>query len=805
MILDLRYAVRTLLKSPGFTLVAMLTLALGIGANTAIFSAVDAVLLHPLPFHNPGELVGITKDMPMFGLSTSVASALDFYDYRSSAKAFSDMAAIGRDSFNLTGEREPQRVPGMRVSASLFRLLDVTPFLGRPFTQEEEQWGRHRVVILGEPLWNSRYGSNPGVVGTQIQIEGESFTVVGVAHPMLQFVSEAQLWVPLAFSPEQLEPNSRGRQFLGVVGRMKPGVSLAQANADLRAVAAGMTERLSSWYPKGWSINAEPLSDTVSGPIRAPLLILTAAVALVLLIGCANVTNLLLARASARQKEIGIRAALGAGSSRIVRQLLVESGVLAVLAGAAGLLIAVVAMNLFSRFGPQGLLRGQHLEVSPWIGAFTALLSLATVLLFGLAPALTARRVNLNDALNSTTRTGASLEKRRLRELLIGAEVALSLVLLISAGLLVRSFVQLQQANPGFSASQVLTAQLNLPVVEYSTSESKSRFYGQLLERIGSLPGVDHAGATNSLPLSGSNRGGSFDIIGRTWGQNEIVPDVGQRSIMPGYFDAMRIPLLRGRVITDRDGWSAVKVAVVDEPFSRQFFAGDPIGKQISGPDPSGAYKGVYTIVGVVGGIKHSSLSSPPAPTIYYPQLQAPSPAMTIIVRSNQRDPLNLAPAIQAEVARLNPNLPLYRVATLEQVMANSLERARFSTTLLGAFALLALLLAAIGIYGVVAYTVSRRTREIGIRMALGARSADALRLVLGQAMIPILAGVAIGLAASFGASRVLSTQLYGVSVNDPLTFLAVSLFLAAIATAACYFPARRATQVDPVTALRYE
>ena len=803
---DLRYAIRTLRQSPGFTLAAMLTLALGIGANTAIFSAVDAVLLHPITYPHSEQLVSITKDMPMFGLSDSVASTLDFIDYRSASNSFSGMAAIQRDNLNLTGSRQPQRVPAMRVSSNLFGLLGIAPILGRAFTPDDEQWGQHKVAILSESLWRSRFASNPNIAGTKIEIDGESYTVIGVARPMLQFFSRAELWLPLAFSPDQLQPHARGHQFLVVIARMKPGMTLAQANADLRVVAAGMTQQLPMWYPKGWSIRATSLASNVSGPIRTPLLILVGAVTLVLLIGCANVANLMLARATARHREISIRSALGAGRLRIIQQLLFESGVLSILAGSIGLLLAAWTMDAFSRFGPENLLRGQQLEISPLVAGFTLILSLFTVLLFGLVPAFTASRVDLNEALKTTERSGAgTIQKRRLRSCLIGAEVALSLMLLISAGLLMRSFVRLQQANPGFSGDRVLTAQLSLPAVDYKTRESMSTFYDQLLRNISSLPGVDRASAINNLPLGGSNRGGSFDIIGHPWAPNENIPDVDHRSALPGYFDVLRIPLLRGRVFDSRDGWNAPKVAVVDEPFARQFFAGAPLGKQINGPDADGKDKGVYTIVGVVGGIKHHSLSTAPVPTIYYPQLQAPIPAMAIVLKTSALDPLSLVPALRAEVARMDSDLPLYRAASLDQVMENSLARTRFTTTLLGAFALIALLLAAMGIFGVVSYTVGRRTREIGIRMALGARSSDAVALVLRQGMLPVFFGIFAGLAISFAVMRTLSSQLYGISAADPLTFAAVACVLALVAAAAAYLPARKAARVDPMTALRYE
>ena len=803
MIRDIRYAARTLVSNPAFTMVAVLTLALGIAANTAIFSAVDAVLLHPLPFSHPEELVDITKTMAKFGLFQSVASPLDFRDYQSHSKVFSQMSAIERSQFNLTGRPQPERIPGMRVTGNLFPLLGVNPLLGRAFTPEEEQWGKHKVVILSETLWRRSFGEDPRILGKQIQLDGENYTVIGVSKPMLAFVSRSELWAPLAFSPDALSPRQRGHQHLDVVARMSPGVTLAKAQADLDRVAVQMTKELPDWYPAGWSINAAPLSASVSGPIRTPLLVLVGAVALVLLIGCVNVSNLLLARASARQKEITIRTALGAGRWRIIRQLLFESAAVSIVAGAIGLLASVWMLDLFERLGPQGLLRGQHLALNSAVAAFTFLVSLVSTFVFGLAPAVAASRVDLQDTLKETSRSASgSAAQHRMRSVLVASEVALSLTLLISAGLLIRSFTRLQDSSPGFDPGHLLVFQVSLPVTDYRESSAVGSFQAQLLDRLAAIPGAATVGAISSLPFSGSNSGGSFDIIGRPWDQSRPIPDVSKRQVSPDYFAAMRIPVLKGRAFTAADGPAAPRVAVVDEPFARQIFPNEnAIGKQLSGPPDD---RTAYTIVGIVGGVKHKSLSAPPEATIYYASLQAPNRVISVVIRT-AGDPLALVSAVRNAVRSLNRDLPVYRVMPMEQLLSDSLARTRFATVLLSVLASLALLLAAIGIYGVIGYSVTQRKHEIGIRMALGADPRDAIRLVLRQGAAPILAGIAAGLLSSLAATRWLQSLLYGVSATDPLIFAALSVLLAAVAFIASYIPARTATKVDPMVALRYE
>ena len=542
----------------------------------------------------------------------------------------------------------------------------------------------------------------------------------------------------------------------------------------------------------------------MSGSIRTPLLVLLGAVALVLLIACANVANLMLARASARRREITIRIALGASRIHVIRQLLAESGVIALTAGAVSLMASVWVLDLFERFGPHGLLGGQHVSANLFVGGFTILISLLVTLLFGLAPAVTASKTDLNESLKETTRgTSGASGKQRMRSVLIAGEVALSLTLLISAGLLIRSFVRLQEASPGFDPRNLATFQISLPSVDYREPAKMAAFYDELLVRLAALPGVTASGAVDPLPFSGSNRGGSFNIVGRPWTSTR--PDVAYRRAGPGYFQAMRIPVLKGRAFDERDGLHAPKVALVDELFAKQFFPNeDPLGKQLSKGFDRAGDEG-YTIVGVVGATKSNSLSEPPAATIYYSGLQAPAPTLSVVLRTGDGDPVRLLPAVRREVEALDRNLAVYSPATMEERLSDSLARSRFSTTLLSVFAGLALLLASIGIYGVVSYIVGQRGHEIGIRMALGARPSDAAWLVLRQSSAPVWIGIAAGFVMSLAATRALSSLLYGVSATDPVVFIALSLFLSGVAFVASYIPARKATKVDPMIALRYE
>jgi len=792
---NLRYALRTLAKSPGFALTAILTLAVGIGASTAIFTTVDAVLLHPLPYPNSAQLVLVTKNMPKFELFKSDASALDFVDYRDRSRSFSHIAALQTNSVNLTGDAEPVRVFGLGVSASLFPMLGVQPIAGRVFRPEEEQLGKGRVAILGDGLWKSRFGADPHMVGKQIEIDTQKFTVVGVLAPVLQFMEQAQLYVPLAFTPAQLDPNARGHQNIDVVARLKPGVTLDQARAEMKLVAASMTRNLPEWYPPDWNIELDPLAGQVAGELRTPLLVLLGAVGMVLLIGCVNVANLLLARATAREKEIGLRIALGAGRARIVRQLLTESLLLAAISGAAGLGIGVWVLELFVRFGSPELLRWQTVQINAGAVLFAIAMAVLTSLVFGLAPALSASQLRPGRRSRSGSRS---------RNLLVAAEVALSVMLLAGAGLLLRSYVRLWQTNPGFVPDHLLTARISLPPLQYREPARITAFYSELLANVQALPGVVSAGAVDGLPLDGSDHGGDFHIAGRPWPASQAVPDVQNRRVTPGYFQALGVPLKQGRLFTAQDNANAPKVALIDETLAKAFFPkGDAIGQFLI-DGAIGQKSGGAQIVGIVGAVKDRSLTQDPQPVIYHPASQAPRPFMKLAVRT-AGDPLAQVSGIERRVHDLDRNLPVYKIATMEQNLSDSLMRRRFSMILLAALAGFALCLAAVGVYGVISYSVGQRTREIGIRMALGAQPRSVHKLILRQGLRPVLAGLAAGLLASLVAMRALASSLYGVTATDPPTLLAVAGVLLAISALASAIPARRAARVDPMAALRHE
>ena len=798
---QLRFALRLLSRNPGFALVAIGTLGVGIGANTAVFSAVDAVLLHPLHFKDPHQLVVVTKNMPMFELAKSDASPLDFLDYRDLSKAFSHIAAFDINSMNLTGDQDPLRVYGLRTTASLFPMLGVQPILGRFFSPDEEQAGHNHVVVLGADLWKSRFGADHHVVGKQMQLNGERYTVVGVVEPVLQFLETSQLYIPLVLGPDDLDPKARGHQHLTVVGRLRSLISLKQGRAEMKIVAAQMTRNLPGWYPKGWSIDLDPLADSVAGEMGKPLQMLLIAVGIVLLIACANVANLLLARATSRQKEIGIRTALGAQRGQIISQLLTESMLLALLAGGVGLFIASWTLDIFTRFGPLDIFHGQELRISSLVAAFTLGLSFVTSQIFGLAPAISVSRIDWNEALKAGAgRINGGQRCGRLRSFLVAAEVALSIMLLAGAGLLLRSFQRLQEVNPGFQTDHLLTARISLPVVQYSHDSDVRAFYSNLRAGIAALPGVVSVDLIDGMPFGAGGGGGSFSIAGRPWPASEPVPDVERRVTSPTYFQTMRIPLKQGRAFTEQDAAGAPGVVVVDETFARTFFPkGDAIGQQVTFKS-----SGAYQIIGIVGAVKDRNLVTEPRPMRYYSALQVPVPFMNIVVQTT-RDPLQAIAGIQARVRELDRNLPLYRIATMEQLLSSSLVQRRLVMLLLALLAGFALLLSAVGIYGVVSHAVSQRTAEIGIRMALGAKAADVQRMVLRQALSPVVAGVAIGLPSAAAATRVLASLLYQVAATDLPTFVTVPAILLLVAFAAIFIPARRATRIDPMVALRYD
>ena len=798
---DMRYGARTLLKQPGFSLIAVLTLALGIGANTAIFSVVNAVLLRPLPFAEPERLVWLWDTIPQLG--TAPMSLPDFLDWKSQNQSFEHLAAFqGGSAFVDTGDGTRDTPMGL-VTPETFALFRVSPILGRTFTDEETLPGRFRVTVLSYAMWRSRFGSDPNVVGRTIDFNGAPYTVIGVMPDGFSFPDRAELWRPLPIDPNDL---NRGPHYLRVVGRLKPQVTLAQAQADMSTIAA----RLSQQYPEkiaGHGVKLELLRDVVVGDIGPALFILLGAVGFVLLIACANVANLLLARVGTRQKEIAVRTALGASRLRIVRQLFTESIMLSLVGGATGLLIAVACVNWLVSLGPKTIPRVQEIAVDPRVIFFTLLISVFTSLLFGLAPALQASRPDLTDAFKEAGRGSGGRHRNRLRSVLVISEVALSLVLLVGAGLLIRSFAKLNHVDPGFNPDEVLTMGVTLLPKKYPEDAQVASFYSQLLEQAATTPGVISAGAISDLPFFGSNTSDYFTIEGRPPIAKQDEPLTEYHVVTPRYFQSMGIPLLAGRDFAETDTKQAPNVVVINESFAQRHFAGEnPLGHRIK---LQGQERDPFLIVGVVGNVRQLGIDKPPTAEVFVPFLQDPlsktyQRSMTIIVRTKS-DPGTVAGSLRTALTSLDKSLPLYDVKTMTEYLRDSLARRRFNLILLTAFGGVALVLAAIGIYGVISYGVTQRTTEIGIRMALGAEKGDVLRLVVRQAMIMALVGVAIGLLGSFALTRLLGALLFEVSVTDPLTFTAIALLLTFVALLACIVPAWRATKVDPLIALRYE
>jgi putative ABC transport system permease protein len=798
---DLRYALRTALKQPGFTAAVVIALALGIGANTAIFSVVNAVLLRPLPYESPDQIVWLWDTQPQ--LPTAPASLPDFIDWKNENQSFEYLAAYQHGNmFFDRGEGSQDTSVGL-VTPDIFSLFRVSPILGRTFTDEETQPGRFRVAVLSQSIWESRFGSDPNVVGQTIRLSGAPYTVIGVLPTGFGFPNESELWRPLPVNPAQLD---RGPHYLRIVGRLKPDVTLEQAQAEMSTIAA----KLAQQYPEkiaGHGVKLERLSDVVIGDIKPALLVLFGAVGFVLLIACANVANLMLARAGARQREIAVRTALGASRSRIIRQLLTESVLLAILGGGAGLLMAVWAVDSIIAISPDTIPRVREVAIDPRVAFFTLLISVLTGVVFGLAPALQVSKPDLTDALKESGRTTAGVHRNRLRSLLVISEIAMSLVLLVGAGLMIRSFARLNTVEPGFNPEKLLTLGVTLLPIKYPEDEQVGAFYSQLLERLASAPGVESVGAISELPLAGNNTNDSFTIEGRPPVAKEDEPSTEYRVVTPRYFKSMAIPLLAGRDLAETDTRRSPNVVVINEAFARRHFAGeDPIGHRIR---LQGQFRDPLIIVGVVGDVRHFGLNEQPIAEAYVPLLQDPLSetyhrSMTIIART-ESEPLGIAASLRAQLSSLDASLPVYSVKPMTEYLRDSLSRRRFNTILLSVFAGVALLLAAVGIYGVISYGVAQRTHEIGIRLALGAQTRDILGLVVGQAMLLTLAGITVGAAAAYALTRLMESLLFEVSATDPLTFAVISMLLAGVALAACFVPARRATKIDPMIALRYE
>ena len=800
---DLRYGMRVLLKQRGFTLVAALALALGIGANTAIFSVVNAVLLRPLPFPEPGRLLVVWTDhRARGGPEVEWASPEEFEDWRGQNSVFERMAGYTGWGPTLTGQGEPEQLSGAAVSADMFPLFGVEPALGRGFLPEEDRRGAERVVVLGHGLWQRRFGADPGVIGRVITLGGEGHTVVGVMPAGFKspLQPRAELWRTLR---PALGPGcGRGCIVLRVVARLRPGVPLERARAEMSTIA----RRLEAQYPdsqKGVGVALVPLHDQLVRGVRPALLVLLVTVGLVLLISCANVASLTLAQATARAREVAVRLALGAGRGRVARQLLTESLLLALVGAAAGLLLAFWMVDLLKAFSPPGTPRLDEVRIDARVLGFTLVIGLVTGLVFGLVPALQTSKPHLNQALKEGGKgTSAGARSRRLRQTIVVAEVALALTLLVGAGLLLKSFVRLQRVDPGFNSRGILTATIGLPRTGYPERRQITAFYGQLIERLKALPGVQAAGAVSDLPLGGGASDVSFVVQGRP------LPPPGQRpaawynSVTTDYFRTMGVRLLRGREFGERDSEQAPRAVIISETMARRFFPDeDPIGKRLG----NGEDDNWREIVGVVADVRHFGLDAEARPTMYFPDRQAPSRGMSLVVRAGGGDPLALAGAVRGAVLALDPNLAVAGLGTLDALVSDSIATPRFVLLLIGAFAGVALLLAAVGIYGVMAYAVGERTHEIGVRMALGAQPGDVLRLVVGQGMTLVVAGVGLGLVGAFALTRLMATLLFQVSATDPLIFASVPAVLAGVALLACYLPARRATRVDPLVALRYE
>jgi predicted permease len=811
---DLRYGVRGLVKSPGFALVAVIVLALGIGANTAIFSVVNAVLLRPLPYQDPGKLVQVwhvppAKSFP--GMTEFDVSAANYLDWRDQNHVFEQLAIYTYATLNLSGKGQPESVTSAVVSPNFFSTLRVRTLFGRAIAPGEDQHGHANVVVLSHAFWREHFGSDPGIVGQNVTLNQQSYTIVGVMPSRFEMPPSAQIWTPLAWTDK--EKAVRGEHHYGVIGRLKPGLDLKQAQAEMNTISS----RLEQQYPaddKGWGAMVVPLREQLVGSVRPALLVLLGAVAFVLLIACANVANLMLAKTLGRRKEIAIRSALGASRARIVQQVLSETILLALAGGILGLLIAHFGVRLISAFLANQLSLSPEVNLDGWVLGFTLAVSLATGVLAGLAPALRLTKTDLNEALKQgLSRTDADSGGKRTRVVLVISEVALSLMLLIGAGLMIRSLWMLRSVDPGLDPDHVLTMTVGIPVpsTRFPTPLQQSNFFNDVLQRVRALPGVDSAAVIDALPLAGGGSIQPIAIEGRAAQQMADQPEVAVRIISPGYIRALHIPLLRGRDLNDADAAGRPAVIVISESMAKRFWPNEnPLGKHLTMtffPD------GPREIVGIVGDVKDSGLDVvDPVATLYLPLGQLSTPLlgawtsfpMSLVVRTNS-NPSSLTSAVTSAVHQVDSELPLLQIRTMQDVVGESLAQQRFNMQLLAVFAGLALLLAAIGIYSVLSYSVKRRVREIGIRMALGAQVRDVLRLIMIEGMRPTLIGVAIGLAGALALGRVLANLIYGVKPTDPMTFAAVSALLAAVGLFATIIPAYRATRVEPMKTLRDE
>jgi predicted permease len=805
---DLRYGARALLKRPGFTFVAALALAVGVGANTAIFSVVNAVLLKPLPYYDPQRLVWVSETWP--NRNTEFVLSPDYIEWRAQSSAFEHLVAFGESAVNLTGRGEPERLACVYSTANLFPALGVAPVVGRPFTPEEDRPGAAAVALLSHRLWQRRFGGDPKIVGQSLAIGGESYQVIGVMPAGFQFSREAELWLPLRLNTEQ-ELRRERMSVVNVVGRLKAESSVERAREELNLIARRIEQANPNQFP-GAQARVTPLGERLAGDLRRPLQALFGAVAFVLLIACANVTNLLLARSTARRKEMAIRAAMGAGRWRLIRQTLTESLLLSALGGAAGLLLAALGVKALVALSPDNLARVRDSGIEGAVLIFTLAVSLLTGVVVGLIPALQASQVNLIDALKEDGGAGgnpAALRRgaRRAMPALVIGELALTLALLAGAGLLIKSFLKLRAVELGYDPENVLTMMIQLNSSKYPPgSPQQKAYYQELLARVKALPGAEGVAISTGLPFTGISGRAALTIEGRPPVHDSQKPLMEMNEISHGYFRAMGMRLRAGRAFTERDDETAPPVAIINETLARRYFPGeDPLGKRILAGYPA---QRAWTIVGVASDVKRYSLEEEVRPEFYRPYLQEAGILGLVPVKLEVRavgDPLNLAAAVRQQALAIDPEQPVFSMRTMERRLAESVAPRRFQMSLFGAFAAVALALAAVGIYGVIAHSVSLRTHEIGIRMALGAKPRDVLRMVVAQGMRLAVVGLAIGLTGAFALTRVMASLLFSVSPTDPATFAVVSMLLAGVAFLATYLPARRATRVDPMIALRHE
>ena len=807
---DIRYGVRSLLKRPGFTAIAVITLALGIGANAAIFSVVDAVLLRALPFPNPDRLVMLWEDASFAGFPRNTPAPANFADWKTQNHVFEETAAFDERSFNLTGDGEPEKIEAYGVTANYFPMLGIKPALGRAFLPEEDKPEANKVVMLNYNLWQKRYGGERSVIGHEILLDGEKYTVIGVMPAGFQLLdSHVGLWVPIAFTTEELA--QRGSHYLFVVARMKPGVTLLQANAEIRTIQ----QRIAHDHPDDAGqigAYAMPLREQLAGDVRRPLLVLLVAVAFVLLIACANIANLLLSRATSRRREIAVRAALGARRLHIMRQLLVESLLLAIVGGVCGALLASWSFAFLRRLIPDGLALSTNLNLNLKVLGFTLMVSLLTPLVFGLVPAFQASNMDLNEALKQGGgRAGLNAAGNRLRSVMVVSEIALALVLLVGAGLLIQTFQKLRQQYSGLQPENVLTLRTVLPRNKYPEQPQRAAFYKQVLERVRSLPGVVSAGYATTIPLAWKGGTSGFYPEGRTVAQAKadgLSYDANHRQVSADYLKTMGISVMRGRPFNEGDNEQAISVAIINERMARQYWPNEEaIGKRFKLGDPDGN-RPWMTVVGIAGDVRQMGVDEPVKAEMYLPYQQIREDqwfAPRDLVIRTAFAPLSIVGATRAVIQQVDPDQPISNIRTMDEVLGEETASRRLGMTLLTMFAALALLLATLGIYGVLAYFVVQHTQEIGVRMALGAQRRDILGLVVKRGMRLAVLGVMIGLGAAFALTRLMASLLFGVGTADPLTYATIALLLILVALFACYLPARRATKVDPMIALIYE